>query len=175
MSYLVYLLLSAICTNGVHGYLLLSQKDNRQWSLSVHAVQTKKAILIYRLGHFAGGIFSMLFCYSYFIVHLHISWPFYIMLVAVIFEYIQAILPAEGKTEKIHTLAAYIMWVLIVLFGFSSLLAIPTNSTQKTLAPIPLCVLLGQFIYSHFNYARLYRQQMSMVALFYLAMLILVI
>lgn len=165
MPYLFYLLLSIICVNGMHGYLLQSQKNERKWSISVHAVKDRQAFNVYILGHVLGGFFFLLFAHAFFVKIHGFYWLFAVSCAMVGFEYLQALLPAKGKTNLPHSLTAYAMWVLFITVGVSSALVLPLAMLKKVVALLLIVIVLAMFVYVHFNRTKLYYYQMLMVLL----------
>lgn len=168
-----YLLLSFIFIFGVHSYLLISQKNERKWSISLHAAKNNATHALFVLGHLLGGTFFLLFAYSYFVTQYHSYILFGLSIAAVIFEYIQAFLPARDETDKPHTLAAYTMWAFYIVVGLLSLLETGIATKRRLIAAIPILISLAIFIYVHFRHLKLYLHQMTMTVLFFLGMLIL--
>lgn len=174
MYYLVPLLLSAIATNGVHGYLLTSLKTDRKWTISEHAVLRKKAFVLYVLGHVLGGGFFLIFAKLYYVDISNLNWLFGLSLFTVVFEYVQAFLPAKGRTNRAHTITALIMWGSFIALGVLSIVFLPVDGIRKLFASIFYAALLGTLIYSYFDRQKIYKHQMAMVLLFYLSMFVLV-
>ena len=163
----LYLALSCLFVNGTHGYLLWSQRATRQWSISVHAARTAGTYAFYVVGHLLGGLFFLLFAYQLFVTTYQVVWLFTLACVTVAFEYAQAMLPAAGKTELGHTIAAYVMWSLFISTGVLALFVLPASLNRQLIAGLFMGATLAIFIYAHFNHKKLYIQQMAMVGFFY--------
>jgi len=175
MYYLPFFFLSILSIHAVHGYLLFKQRSNRKWSISVHAVENKQSFRLYILGHVLGGVFFLIFAYRYYYLSQNLKQIFYIAVVAAVFEFIQAFIPAKGKTNALHSATAYIMWVSYILVSLVSYFALPMSDLKKVLAAPLLLVLVVLFIYVHFNLKRLYFYQMWMTTLMSAAMFIMII
>jgi hypothetical protein len=175
MHYLFWLILSALSINSVHAYLLFSQKSDRKWSISEHATASAKFRIIYILGHAFGGAFFLLFACDYFLNVANKDGLFYLSCLIVLFEYVQAVLPAKDKTNIAHTVAAYIMWASFILLNGLAIIILQVSSISKFLASLTFLAVFLLFIYSHFKRSQLYKFQMLMVPLFFLSLVILVI
>lgn len=170
-----YLIMSAFCVNGGHGYLLWSQRHERKWSLSVHAIKSRRSHAFYIAAHTLGGLFFVLFAKGFFIDTHNAAGLFYLSMATYLFEIIQALLPSRGKWEKPHTIAALMMWLCFVTAGLLSILLLDINALCRVIAAafyVPLIVML---VRSYFDRSKLYFYQMNMVLLFYGAMFALVI
>ena len=144
---LVYLLLSALFVNGVHGYLLWSQRHERKWSISVHAARDRQTYLLYLFCHIFGGLFFLLFAIHLFLVLHNIKWLFALALLGIIFEYIQAVLPGKGATEKAHAIMAYGMFCTYLIVVLLSEIVLPMNTLFKIItAPFRLAVFVAGYI-----------------------------
>lgn len=170
MSYWEPLLLSAISTNGVHGYLLLSQKTKRKSTISEHAVLHKKSFMLYVLGHLLGGAFFLIFAKQYYLHTVNINWLFGLAVFTVVFEYIQAFLPAGGKTNTPHTITALVMWASFITMGLLTIVFVPASSIRKVFASLFYTGLFTSLIYASNNRQKIYKYQMIMVLLFYLSL-----
>ncbi len=175
MHYLFYFLLTFIFSQGVHIYLLVSQRQSRKWSISAHAANNTRTHTLYIIGHVLAGASFVLFSYEFFYQLHRLPVIFYAACAGVLFDYIQALLPARGKTNAIHTIAAYIMWLLYVGVGLLGYVMISLNLIQKILAGCLFVAMLSVLTYTHFNQNKLYRKQMLMIALYFLAMLVLIV
>jgi hypothetical protein len=174
MTYLLYLILAFVCINGLHGYLLVSQKSNRKWSISEHGAHSRQTLLLYIVGHLLGGAFFLLFAHNYFYGHHDNHWLFFTACIAVAFEYTQAFLPAKGKTNLPHFTAAYIMWLLSMGLGTVCVFVLDVNHTRKLVAGAVAAINIGILVYSHIDRDKLYRYQMIMVTLLYISLFTLV-
>lgn len=174
MDYRFALLLSAVFVNVVHGWLLYYHRDNRKWSISEHAVLDKKTYFLYVLGHILGGAFWLIFAKMYFVDAVHLDWLFALSAWVVAFEYLQAFLPAKGKTNKFHTIAALIMWGSFITVGLLCIAFLPAGINQKYLASVLYACLFSVLIYASSHRQQIYKSQMIMVLLFYVSIFVLV-
>lgn len=174
MSYLIPLLLSIFIINGVHGFLLASQKSKRKFSISEHAVLNTKAYLLYVIGHILGGGFFLIFAYLYYMNILNIQWLFWLSVVTVMLEYVQALLPARGKTNHLHTVIALSMWASFLCLGLLTIIFVPTSVIQCIAASILYLFILISLIKAYRDRQRIYRYQMIMVILCQMSVFIVV-
>lgn len=104
-----YLIASFVVTNLLHGWLVLSQRGKNPASISYHSVKNRTTLLIYIGGHLISGSLLWLFVNDLFRGYSQMPLILGVTAVAAISEWLQALLPASGKTEKLHTLFATIM------------------------------------------------------------------
>jgi hypothetical protein len=175
MNLYLLLVLSGIIVNGTHGYLLWSQRNERQWSLSVHAAKHRISYMQYVLAHIVGGGLFLLFARELFTVRYDLDGLFYLAIFNYFFEVLQAVLPSKGKTEMSHTIAALIMWFAFLAIAIWSTIAFPVGTTSKLLNAGILTLLVVYLVKAYFDRPHLYRYQMIMIALFFLCMLLITI
>lgn len=175
MPYWIPLLLSALSINGVHGYLLRPQRSKRRPTISEHAVLHKKSFALYVLGHILGGGFFLIFANQYYMDTVNLPWLFWLSVLTVVFEYIQAFLPAHGRTNEPHIIAALIMWMTFISVGLLSIIFVPAATPRKILASLVYAALLISLVYAFNNLQRVYKYQMTMVLLFYTSLFIIVL
>ncbi|HMT19336.1 MAG TPA: hypothetical protein PKD20_04015 [Candidatus Saccharibacteria bacterium] len=172
----LFLLLSAgVIINGVHGYLLWSQRHERKWSISVHAVKSRQTYILYVAGHMlAGGLF-LLFAKRFFLERYNEPALFGLVCSTYFFEIVQAILPSRGRYERPHTVAAYIMWFSFVSAGLLSLAILPVEFWARAVATLVYIPLLAMLYKAHTDRNKFYYYQMTMVILFYVSMFFVVV
>jgi hypothetical protein len=175
MPYWLPLLLSALSTNGVHGYLLFSQRTRRKFTISEHAVLHRKSLAVYRLGHLVGGASFLVFAKLYYVNTVELEWLFGLSIFAVLFEYIQALVPAQGRTIKLHTRTALVMWTSFITIGLSSIVFVPTSTLQRIAAVLIYTVLLASLFRAGRNWEKMYKYQMVMVLALYASIFVLVV
>ncbi len=175
MNYILPLIFSGIIINLVHGYLLVAYKNQKKFSISEHAVLDRKARSIYIIGHIVCGALCLMFAKIYYVNTIEVPSLFYLSIFTVIFEYLQAILPAKGKTNRLHIIAALIMWASFISLGLLTIIFAPAALIQKLIAMTFYAAILFELRNSYKNLNRLYKYQMTMVVLFYLAMIVVVI
>lgn len=169
------LLISFICTNFMHSYLLYIQRKDHKPTVSHHAVLSRNTHLLYMLGHFLGGLFFLIFSYQFFYGRHHEIILFVISVLAVSVEYAQAITPAKGKSEPLHNVFALSMAMLMIILLIAAPLLLHV-SIAKTIG----VYLVGIGIPSAFTIGVLMKTkhywipQMVYFFVFYIAMLILV-
>jgi len=174
MKYL-YLLSGGILVSLVHLYLVWHHRDNRKYSISEHAILTTKSHLLYFASHVACEILFVLFSYQFFIIENELHYIFYINLTFAGLDFVQALIPSRGRTEKAHIAAAYISWCCFLLGGILALFNLDVIEPYNALASILLIPILGMFFYMHFYRSKLYPYQLLLVPLFVFYMLIVTI
>ncbi len=108
-----YLFASFVLVNLYHGWLVLDQRDVSPASLSYHSVKNRFTLGGYMLVHLLAGILLTLFIYSEFgFGYLGLT---LIGVVAVVSEWLQALLPAKGRTDKLHTVFAGLMSISLII------------------------------------------------------------
>ncbi len=159
----------------VHLYLVWHHRDNRRYSLSEHAILTRNSYLIYFTAHIICEVFFLLFSYQFFLVEHSLLLPFYLNVGFIFFDFIQALLPSRGKTEKIHFVAAYLSWLSYLTAGIIALLKIDVSQPYAAVATLLLIPILGMFFYMHINQSKLYPYQLTIVPIFVVYMLLVTI
>ncbi len=170
---MIYMLLSALIVNGAHAYILWSQRKNRKSSLSANAAANNLTYIIYLVAHLVGGALFLAFTHQMFTQTYQSRVLFDLSFVGVIFEYVQALAPARGKTDKFHSLTSYIMWFIYLVVGISAAVILPFSPNLK-LITTPLLitpVVLG--LYAHYDRSKMYWLQMIIIGSYCTGMLIL--
>lgn len=107
------LLGSFLCTNLPHWFMLYSQRHERKMTISYHAVHSRRTLLIYLAAHIGGGLFFLVFAHEFFYQQLHSDFLWTVTVLAVVSEWLQALLPVKGKWEIYHFIAAWSMGVFM--------------------------------------------------------------
>ncbi len=162
--YLPFLLLSFAIIQSLHVYLLITQRHNRQWSISVHAAKNRQTHLIYFVGHVLGEVCILIFAKLFYLDMNNLPFLFGFVGFVVTMDFIQALLPVKGKTDTAHSLAAYVMWVGFISTGVLGVLLIDAMVLQKVTAAAFLIATLAMFAYVHANHSKLYFYQILMTA-----------
>lgn len=170
-----YLLTAGVLISTVHFYLIWVHRENRKYSLSEHAIIDKRSHYIYIFAHIITEILFLSYSYQFFIARHNLPLPHYLNIGFAIFDFIQAILPSRGKTEKIHFTAAYISWVCYLLAGVLALVQLEVAEPYRMLAILLLIPILGMFAYMHINRSKLYPYQITIVPIFIVYMLLVTI
>lgn len=173
--YLLYLLLCIVIMNGVHVWLLASQRMHRKESISEHAAHSDRTHMIYMVSHLCSGLLFLLFARSFFVARMDSLGLFYLAAFAVAFEWLQALLPARGKTNLAHSVIAYIMWVSFIVLGGLCLMVLNMGALQRVLGAILYLPVPFIFGYVHMRREKLYKYQMIMAALYFSMLIILVV
>lgn len=171
----VYLLSGGIAVSVVHVLIVWHHQDNRKYSISEHAIITRKTHILYFATHVFTEITYIMFSYQFFVVEQRLHVIHYLNIIFVVLDFMQAALPSRGKTEKIHYTVAYISWVTYLLAGILAFVRLDISSPFNILAALVLAPALGMFLYMHINRSKLYPYQLAIVPLFALYMLLAVI
>lgn len=174
-NYVILFVIAAFLINAVHGYLLWSQRGERKYSISEHAIKNRQTYLLYILGHLVTGILVVFFAYLFFVRKLAYNPPFYLCISFMFFEVVQAVLPSRGIYEKPHILAAWLMWLSFLSVGIVSLLRLSVEQPYRAVATILYVPLLTMFAYVHYSRKKLYLFQMLMILTFDLAMMLIIV
>jgi Flp pilus assembly protein TadB len=168
----IYLLLAAAPVCFVHFYIVWRHRDNRRYSISEHAVLARSSSRLYLLAHINCDVFYLLFSYNFFLVDHHLAVVFWLNVAFAVLDFVQAVLPSKGKTEKAHFAAAYISWCCYLLAGIVALYMLHVSAAAGIIAVALLVPILGMFFYMHINRAKLYPYQLAIVPLFVVYMLV---
>jgi hypothetical protein len=172
---LAYLLIAGGLVSIVHAYLIWLHRANRKWSLSEHVILSKKSRLIYFVSHLTCEILFTLFSYKFYILEHNLPVLFYLNIVFAILDFVQAALPSRGKTELIHTTAAYISWCCYLISGTLALIMLNVAQPFAAISLFFLIPTLGMFLYVHFKRERLWFYQLLIVPGFVIYMMFVVI
>lgn len=170
-----YLLSAGLLVSSVHFFLVWYHRENRRYSISEHAILGKKSQALYFLSHFVCEVLFLAFSYQFFIVEHSLVLPHYLNIVFAVFDFVQALLPSRGKTEKIHFATAYISWVSYLSGGLVALAKLHIDEPYRVLAIILLVPILGMFLYMHINRSKLYPYQLLIVPMFAIYVLLITI
>jgi hypothetical protein len=174
MKYL-YLLLAGLLATTAHFYVVWRHSDDRQNSISEHAILSRHSHALYFVSHVLCEIFFLLFSYQFFVKE-HGYWlPFYLNIAFAVLDFVQAALPSRGKTEKVHFAAAYVSWCCYLLAGLLAMFKLSVAQPYLFIALLLIIPVLGMFIYMHVRRTKLYPYQLAMVPLFVIYMLFIVI
>lgn len=169
---LLFVILSGLIVNGVHGYLLWTQRHERKWSISVHAAKDKQTYIIYLVGHLLAGLFFVLFAYDFYINMYDKAWLFWLACIGLTFEYVQAIVPAKGKTNMAHAITAYAMFISYAIVAVLSLFNLPL-SREAILLAAPFLLAIPIFgVVAVTDRDHMYASQMVAIGSFSLVMII---
>lgn len=172
MSPIYWAVASGLIVNGTHGYLLWSQRDERKWSISVHAARDKRTYGIYLIGHLSAGVFFAVFAYKFFVKIHDLEWLYWLSIVGLTFEYIQAFLPARGRTNSVHSFTAYAMFISYAFVAVFSFFVLDLTIIVRMLAlPLLLFIPIFGFVAIR-NKAKMYFAQMVAIGSFSLVMVI---
>lgn len=168
------LTLSFLAANLTHLYVLIRHRRSRLPTISERAAQTKTSLALYILGHFVGGLAFALFSYQFFWLTLGSKPLLAIAVLGVVFEWLQALVPAKGTLEKPHRALAYGMSGLMVLLGIWTILSLSLTSTTRTLlVMIEAIIICGYPLVRRLPQKYFWTIQVLNINLFYVQMFIL--
>jgi hypothetical protein len=170
MEYL-YLLAAGSLVSVVHFYLVWHHRDNRRYSISEHAILSRRSHQLYFVSHLACEVLFLAFSYQFFVREHHLLVPHYLNIVFAVLDFVQAVVPSQGRTEAAHIAAAYISWVSYLSAGIVAFIQLDVTEPYRALAIALLLPILGMFAYMHINHSKLYPYQLLIVPLFVLYML----
>lgn len=140
---MVYLVISFFIVNILHGYLLVNQRQASPQSISYHSIKNRLTLICYAVVHILAGVLLGLFIKTEF--GLDNILLVTVAAIAILAEWIQAVLPAKGKTDKAHTAAAGVMALfLILLVLICTFIVNPPAITW--LIGVPICLALLFFL-----------------------------
>ena len=171
----IYLIIAGLLATGAHFYVVWRHSDDRRQSVSEHAMLSKKTHLIYFVSHVLCEIFFLLFSYQFFVREHNFWLPFYLNTGFALLDFVQAVFPSRGRTEKLHMVSAYLGWVCYLLAGLIALLYLSIAQPYLAVSVILIVPILGMFVYMHFNRSKLYPYQLAIVPLFLIYMLVITI
>lgn len=122
-----YLFLSFLLVNLLHGYLLYDHRQSHPATISYHASKNNRTLIIYAVGHLIAGVLLALVVSDNFLTDSYKVAIIATAATAVITEWLQAIFPAKGKTDVLHTVFAVIMAFSMVLLGFLCTIVFSSN------------------------------------------------
>lgn len=170
------LTLSFLLTNLVHAYVLVRHRNSKQPTISERAVQSQSSLILYIAGHiFAGLAFAGFACEFFWLQH-HSQTLFALALCGVLFEWVQALIPAKGKYEPIHRAVAYGMSGFIVALGVGSIMSVPVPIASKILLIVlELIIMAGYPLTTRLPHKHFWVIQMVNMNLFYVQMYVLLL
>ncbi len=169
------LLSGGLLVSAVHFYLVWHHRENRKYSLSEHAIIDNDSYILYVVTHIITEALFIMFSYQFFVHEHQLYIPHYLNILFVILDFIQAVLPSRGHSEKIHFTAAYFSWISYLSAGVIALFKLHVARPFMAIAILLLIPILIMFIYMHINKTKLYPYQVAIVPLFVLYMLFLVL
>lgn len=147
----------------VHFYLVWTHRGMGKYSISEHAIADKQSHQIYFVSHVVAEALILIFSYRFYVVEHHLLLPHYLNICFAIFDFVQAAVPSEGRTEKIHYVTAYVSWVSYITSGIIGFALLDLVQPFKLLALIFLIPAVSMFVYIHFKRSKLYPYQLAIV------------
>lgn len=170
-----FLILAGLIATLTHFYVVWRHRNDRRYSVSEHAMLSRRTHLIYFVAHVLCEVFFLAYAYLFLLVEHSLYIAFYLAIAFAVLDFVQAVLPSRGRTENIHFAAAYISWCCYLLVGLVALWSLYIIQPYKLIAILFLIPTLGMFIYMHINRSKLYPYQLAMVPLYVIFMLLLTI
>lgn len=170
-----YLLTAGILVSSVHFYLVWRNRKHIRYSISENAIIDRRGRYLYFFTHVITEILFLLYSYQFFIVEHNLAIAFFLNLVFAVLDFVQALLPSRGETEKIHITTAYISWVCFLISGIIALAKLHITEPYKMIAILLLVPILGLFFYMNINRSKLYPYQLLLVPLYVVYMLMITI
>ena len=166
--------LSFFITNLTHGYLLYSHKGTGQPTLSERAVQSNTSLGLFVTAHIIAGLAFASFAYQFFWLRERSVFLLSLALLGIIAEWLQAVMPAKGRYERLHFALAFTMSIFMVALGITAILSItlPTQARLLLIA-IEVIILAGYPLVKILPYKYFWIIQITNINLFYLQMYIL--
>lgn len=136
---MLFLYISFVIINIVHCLIIYSNRADIKCTISENATTMPKLLFLYRTTHLINGLLISFFVY--FVLQANYS-PIVLLLVvsSVVFEWLQAIVPARAKTFMIHGILAFLMALSMLLMTFAITFQ-AVKLTNVGLNYIPLCIL----------------------------------
>lgn len=147
---MIYLIASFIIVNITHGLLLINLRGDHPGSISYHAIKNSRTLLFYRAGHFVAGLLLGLLVLSKFTTGPYAAVVIAITIVSILAEWAQAIVPAKGKSDKLHTILAAIMALSMVALGLVCTILFSPNLMIYAVNMVIFGVLLSLFMFSKY-------------------------
>lgn len=140
---MLYLLVSWLMINFVHGYVLFINRGQGLRTISENAAASNNLLAVYRFAHGINGLLLIAIVASLPDVHGH-SIVILLALGSVIFEWAQAAVPYRGKLMHIHTALAFAMAVSMVSLAWVLQLSVELPYTEFLVARLSgaLAILL---------------------------------
>lgn len=170
-----FLLSAGLLISCIHFYLVWRRRDSNKYTLSEYAIIDKSAHALYFVTHIIVEVFFVIYSYMFFITEHGLVAPFYLTVSFAAFDFVQTVLPARGKTKKVHLVAAYSSWLSYLFAGVVALFALQISEPYKVIAIALLIPILGMFLYMGINRKKLYPYQLTVVPLFVIYMLLITI
>jgi len=111
----------------VHAFIVWLHRNEHKNTLSEHAVITRRTHVLYFLTHLYTEATYLAFSHQFFVVEHGLYLAHYLNIVFAALDFIQALLPSRGKTEKIHFAAAYTSWVCFLAAGVLALFSLQVH------------------------------------------------
>jgi len=171
----VLLLLAGFIVSATHAYLVWKNKDGVRYSVSEHAIASKRSHVLYVSAHILTDVLFLLYAYIFFYDTHGQTLLFILTLVFVALDAVQSLLPSKGKTEPMHFAAAYVSWFMFQLVGVLSLAWLDITEPYRTIAICLLVPVIAMFVYMHVKRKKLWPLQLAMVPLYFMFLLFITI
>lgn len=145
---MVYLLISWIVTNTVHGFTVFVNRGLGLRTISENAAASDVLMLLYRIAHGINGLLLIAIAAGLPEVR-NSSFAITLALSSVIFEWAQAIFPYRGKFMHLHTVLAFAMAVSMVGLAWVLQLSADLSYTAFLIARAGGALAVILFAYFH--------------------------
>lgn len=130
---MLYLLVSWLMINFVHGYVLFINRGQGLRTISENAAASNNLLAVYRLAHGINGLLLIAVVAALPDIHVH-SIVIILALSSVICEWAQAAVPYRGRYMHTHTALAFVMAVSMVSLAWVLQLSIELSDTEFLVA-----------------------------------------
>lgn len=171
-----YFLASFIVSGVLHGWLVYRHRNDNPASISYHAMRGSLEHGLFVVGHLLNGLLIVLFVNELFISQSSSLVVLILTGVVAGSEWLQAVLPARGKTDRLHTVMATIMALsMTILVLCLSLLYAPNKAVLAINVVASLSLLLMSTQIKHPPPEGTWKIQLSGQLLLYLQLFLLVL
>lgn len=169
------LLCSFIFTNFMHAYLLLSQRREQKIAISFYAAKNHYSHLIYIIGHLLGGFLYLIFAYKFFYQQLNSDFLWFISLLGIGSEWIQALIPARRELFIYHNFFAWSMALFMSILLIAGPLIAGLDSRGTAALTVSVLILISCGLATlKVGMRRFWIPQMMYFFMFYIVMVILI-
>ena len=170
------LTLSFLLANLTHLYVLTRHRQSKRPTISERAAQSRWSFVLYIIGHGLAGLAFIGFAYQLFWLQQQSTILFTLACGGVVLEWLQAIIPARGKSEPLHRALAYGMSGFMVLLGIGAIISMPLSpAVRAVLTVIEVLIVCGYPLVKRLPQRYFWTIQVLNINLFYTQMYILLL
>lgn len=168
---LLMLLVSFFAANSMHFYLLYRQRHDRKPTISHHAAKSTRTYFSYIAGHVVASTTFYIFALGFFVNTPQAEILITVATIGWVTDIIQALIPAKGRVEKYHEIAACIMAVSVIVIGVLAAFTIPQLPIASVISKLlAVCLALSIPVSRIIDFKYFYRIQMISLLIFYIEM-----